>query len=1219
MHLPRSVVRLGAIAAAAVVLAGAAGALGLPFLVRWGIETVGSHELGRALHVERIRVNPFTLRVSLYGLTMADADAAAPPFLQAAALTVNLSSASLWHRAPVIDALAVDGLRVNVQRSAPQRFNFSDIVDRLQAKSAAPTPDAEPARYALHNIELRDGALYFDDRVLNSRHEITDIHLGLPFLSSLPTDAEITVQPAFAARIDGSPIALSGETLPFDDTLESTLQLRLDALDLPSYLPFSPVRLGFEIPRGKLDTDLRIAFRRAVPARDEHPARAAEIVVSGSAALRDFALTRAQQPLVEWQALSLRIGEFAPLTRRLVLDELRLAAPAVTVARDRDGLLNWQRLAQAPLAPEDGRPAAGTGPDKKDDADRATGAAPFAFRLAQLALADGRVRYTDETLGLDQTIDGLALEAQGLDSRRDAPAATLKLAGRLPPQGAFGADGSLQLAPLGGRIGVHVDDVQLANYARVLSQWIDGSLRGVVAVRGRLDIDQADGGTRLALRDVGAELTEIQLRGPRDSGARLDLARLTLAGGEVEPAARRVHAAALALEAPRVDVRRLADGSLGWQRLLRGQGGGDASPSPAAAAAPARADAWAIGLDELTLARGALRFDDASVAPAAAIELTQLQGSLRHLSADGSRRAEVALRSRVGRHGQLALDGGLRWDRLRADLRIDARNLDTAAARGYLAQAVNATLARGDLSSRATLHLTQPADAQAPLHLRVDGNLRLANLDLRDAAGAEGLLRWQTLDVDRVGVALGDGAPQVDVGRVALNAFFARVLLSEDGRLNLVGLLRQDEAAPAAASSDAQAPAPVAAANAADTAVPPPQAAPPRIRIGRIELADGAIDFTDHFVKPNYRANLTGLTGSVSTLASDAAEPATVELAGQIDHDAPVSISGQMNPLAPKLQLDIKGSTKGVDLPAMTPYSAKYAGYPITKGKLSLDVHYAVKDDRLTASNRLFLDQLTFGERVDSPEATKLPVLLAVALLKNGRGEIDIELPIEGSLDDPQFSVGGIIVRVIVNLLTRAVTAPFSLLASAFGGGEELGQVAFAPGRAALDAAQVERLQKLARALNDRPGLRLDIAGRADTARDTPGLRDAQFEERLRAARIRQLLRAGSTAVDPATVTVTEAERPALIAAVYADEPIADKPRILGIARSLPVADKERLIRAHLARTPADLRALAQARAAAVRDWLETTGAVPRERLFVVEPRLDAKDGAAAGVDFSLK
>jgi hypothetical protein len=772
--------------------------------------------------------------------------------------------------------------------------------------------------------------------------------------------------------------------------------------------------------------------------------------------------------------------------------------------------------------------------------------------------------------------------------------------------------------------------VQLRGLARLVGQFVNGTLDGSSSVRGQLRFAQVDGALELALRDLQIEGRALQLRGPEGSGAALDIAAVKLDGGELDLGRRSLRIGSLALDAPRIGVRRLADGSVGWQQLQR------AAPAAAAgrttqARAPAAAP-WQVALDELTIARGQLRFDDESVQPAARIALNQIQGSVRNLSADGSTRAELALRTRIGNEGSLVVNGGVRWDRLLADLRFAARNLDAGAARGYLAQFINAALVSGEVSSRGSLTLAQPEDG--PLRMRFDGDLRLANLHATDAGGNDDLLRWQTLAVDRLALELGRGAPQVDVGVVALDEFYARVILSAEGRLNLADLFQRDPTTPAAETAAAPAAAnattePVAHALAA---APSADELRPRVRIDRIQIAGGNVNFTDNFVRPNYTANLTDLAGSVTALASDAAEPATLVLAGRVDRDAPLSINGRLNPLAPQLQLDIAASTKGVDLPRMTPYSTKYAGYPITKGKLSLDLRYQIESGKLTASNHLFLDQLTFGERVDSPTATKLPVLLAVALLKNSRGEIDLNLPIAGSLDDPQFSLGGIIVKVIVNLLGKVVTAPFSLLAAAFGGGEELGQIDFAAGSAALEPGQIQRLQTLGRALNDRPALRLEIIGRADAGADAAGLREAEFDARLRAARVRQLVRDGGTSIDPAQVTIPAAERAALIGAVYDAEPIADKPRTLGIARRLPAPEMEQRIRAHLAAKPVDLRALANARAAAVRDWLEAQGKVERERMFVVEPRIAesgapavagdkpaAASAAATRVEFSLK
>src|SRR5258707_11478093 len=229
----------------------------------------------------------------------------------------------------------------------------------------------------------------------------------------------------------------------------------------------------------------------------------------------------------------------------------------------------------------------------------------------------------------------------------------------------------------------------------------------------------------------------------------------------------------------------------------------------------------------------------------------------------------------------------------------------------------------------------------------------------------------------------------------------------------------------------------------------PADSAPARdalpITIGRIELANGNVNYSDFFVRPNYAANLTEVTGTVTTMSSEQA--GDIAFTARVDHSAPVEVSGRIHPFAKELSLDIAAKARDVDLPPLTPYSVKYAGYGIERGKLTFDVHYRVESRKLTAENRLVLDQLTFSpQRVDSPTATKLPVLLAVALLKDTRGVIDIRLPISGSLDDPEFSMGGLIIRVIVNLLTKAVTAPFALLGAVLGGGgEQMAFVEFAP------------------------------------------------------------------------------------------------------------------------------------------------------------------------------
>ena len=535
-----------------------------------------------------------------------------------------------------------------------------------------------------------------------------------------------------------------------------------------------------------------------------------------------------------------------------------------------------------------------------------------------------------------------------------------------------------------------------------------------------------------------------------------------------------------------------------------------------------------------------------------------------------------------------------------------------------------------------------------PPHVHWAGEVSVADFDAVTKAGNDELLRWKTLRVSGVDVAT--EPMKIDVGEIALSDFYSRLVISPEGRFNLQDVMVAREGAGAAAATrDAAAGAstnspPAAGPAASSIPVPsesgvslapapaPPAPAPtqsaasaeppPPLRIGRIVLANGNVDFSDFFVKPNYSANLTGVGGTIGTLTPQA--PGDIELRGRVDNAGSVEITGKLNPLAPQLFLDLAANARDIDLPRTSPYAVRYLGYGIEKGKLSAKVKYRVENRRLQAENNIVLDQLTFGEKVDSPTATKLPVLFAVALLKDRHGVIDVNLPIGGSLDDPQFSVGGIVVRIILNLIVKAVTAPFSLLAGLAGGGPELSFLDFAPGVALVADGAQERLKSLAKALADRPGLKLELSGRADPGRDRDALRKRAFERALKAQKVRELARGAGGAPPSIDQAVIEpAEYAKYLAAAYRAGDFPKPRNALGVLRDVPVPEMERMLSESLRVGDDDLRDLALHRAEAAKEWLATQGAIAGERLFVVAPKLTA-EGLAAGasaarVDLSLK
>ncbi|MBI5520300.1 MAG: DUF748 domain-containing protein [Desulfovibrio sp.] len=534
------------------------------------------------------------------------------------------------------------------------------------------------------------------------------------------------------------------------------------------------------------------------------------------------------------------------------------------------------------------------------------------------------------------------------------------------------------------------------------------------------------------------------------------------------------------------------------------------------------------------------------------------------------------------------------------------------------------------------------------------GDVALIDFSVLDKANSADLLRWRSLRV--TGIDAGTAPLRASIDEINLANFFVRLMLTPEGRLNLNDVMRKQQIdaqaaakaadkadksgktgkaakteAPAAAAPQAKpaeavagpAPSPATATKSQTAAAKPAEkkGPAPDIRIGRIVLSGGGINFADRFIKPNYTANLTDLSGRIGTLKAGALTDVSIK--GKVDRTGPLDISGKVDPLGQALNLDIRAKATGIEMSGFSPYSGRYVGYVIEKGKLSVDLRYLVQNGTLEAENNVFLDQLTFGKKVESPDALGIPIGLVVALLKNNRGEIDINLPIKGSLDDPQFSIGGIIVKVLLNLLTKAATSPFTLLASLFGGGEELSYVAFDPGASVISPQAEKQLETMAKALRERSALKLEVAGAADPAREEEGLKRARLMNRVKALKATDLARQGKTSGSVSEITLTPEEYAKYLERVYKAGDFKKPRNIVGLAKTLPVEQMEELIVANTQLDPGAMERLAQDRGVAVQAWLVDKGGVEQGRVFLLAPRVGAEPpkGAPAGgrADFSLR
>ena len=503
--------------------------------------------------------------------------------------------------------------------------------------------------------------------------------------------------------------------------------------------------------------------------------------------------------------------------------------------------------------------------------------------------------------------------------------------------------------------------------------------------KGSLDLAarfSVDTGGNLTLSDGVGTISELSLALPGNRSPLWRVPTLTATGVDVDVRARKVTFGELKSHSPSLRIVRERDGSLEFARVLKT---GQAKHEPTGGE-------WTIAMTRTSTERGAIDFEDRVPTPAVKLAIRDVDLLASDLSNARGAKSQVKLSGRIGERGRMAFAGPVATRPLSLSGTLEASGLALVALKPYFEHEVNVVITGGVLAVKGQVGLDVPDGAAVRGSWK--GEMKVTDFASFDKPTSSDLAHWKSLVVE--GMDIASEPFRAATGRIALEDFYARVIVYPDATINIARLVTPG-ASPEPAP-DAK-PAPPAERGAPSEALP--------VSIGRIELARGNVVFSDMFIRPNYSANLTDVAGSVSAMSANQA--GDVALTASVDGIAPVEVQGRIHPFASELSLDLAGKARDIELPPLTPYSVKYAGYGIEKGKLTFDVHYRVENRKLTAENRLVLDQLTFGERVESPTATKLPVLRAVALLKDRHGVIDIQLPISGSLDDPQFSVGGLI------------------------------------------------------------------------------------------------------------------------------------------------------------------------------------------------------------------
>ncbi len=898
--------------------------------------------------------------------------------------------------------------------------------------------------------------------------------------------------------------------------------------------------------------------------------------------------------LLGFDKLRLNLQLSSIFRRALVFREVQLTAPAVNLVREGFADTNLGRLAAAASGPVDGTMA-----DADDDSDL------LRLVIHDLQIIEGAVDVTDRmpATAFETRLAPINVEINSLSTLPNVTGDQV-IRIRTEGDGLIEWVGSLQINPLAsiGRITLKLPGLPLLT--RYLDDLLAFDLDG-----GLLDLafdyelqGQPDGQFRAAVDGLSLNITETGLATEDNAEEFFAFENLRVSGGTLRWPEAKANVAEIVLTEPRLETWLDQDGKLNLTQLLEERADvlDDAPAAGEAETAPETSDdatAEAGGTEaaatdaepadeqpqefQLSVSRVRIdglnaRFEDRTLPEPGQLEVNALNLEVRELNNTPDARFPFDLDLQVASGGVITATGEVgALPEVVADAKLTVDQLALPVVQPWLAPVVRAQLNTGTLSADTTV----ASSAEELLSLR--GQLTVDGLDVTDA-NAEDLVRWKQLAVQDLIFQL--TASQLEIARLTLREPFARVEIDAERQLNFAqAVIEQPPTAEAGADE------------AGDPLV---------FRLGTSFIEDGSVDFADLSLPLRFRTEVREFGGKISALASDTRQPSELDFEGRVGKFGQAKLTGQLIALDPLAKSAVRVEFVNVNMPDLSPYTVDFAGRKIAAGKLNLDLDYRFEKSQLVGKNQIVIEKIKLGDKVDNPDALDLPLGLAVALLSDTNGVIDMKLTIEGDVDDPEFSARSIVGKALANLLVKAVTSPFRLLGGLVGGGEDvdLQNISFEPGELALSPPEEEKLTQLGAALAQRPGLELSIPGAYAAQVDTEGLAEARVDAAARAeveaetGDSDELLaeRAGKAYENLARERLPELSLRDLRKQFEVQDDDPETPDFDTLAYLSEI--KRQLIAAEPV-SEAELQALGDARAAAVTDYLSTSAGLPPERL----------------------
>ncbi|WP_289023220.1 DUF748 domain-containing protein [Desulfobacter postgatei] len=1203
--------------------------------------------LERQTRIESITFNPFTLEARVKNFAV-ESKIKGENLASIQDVYLNLSAASLLHLAPVISDLQVTAPNFSLHLNEDNSLNISDLLEGNKEPTA---PEPEPAKEAsdalfefkVFNVKITDAALVFTDHIRSVTHSVTQLNFDLPVISSMEKDLATPIKAVMNCLLNNSRLDVNVTGIPFDATRKMSVSLSLLPLDLNCFVPYINLPAPYKI-KSAGNLGLSVSGDYEIPAGKTVEEQT--LAVNLKTVMKNFDLENVSGaklfacPLLTMNASSQNVFDM-----NFLVDEVLLDQASLFIERDARGGINLvtggqgMKTAQPPQASTrrsdastvDTQAVQGQAPavheNKKPLKPVIALSLPFTAKINQAAVKNMHIRFSDKMVSPE-----VVKEISSLDFRLTDMNVGSKVEGKYDLHILSGDDEEIKTAgafhvhnDLKANGNVSVNGISLKNFRPYLAPYLGDNVtleNVAAALNFNMGFSQAGLGVEVSDGQVTLDTFGLTEQGKKQPLVQFD--RLALSGISCDLLKQEAGVGLVELYKAQVEVNRDKTGRMDLLAAIEqalkpgGNPGKKATASKPAQTkqdatkqdeqnAPAPSPAWVATIHKTVLDQCRVQFIDQAKKEPVKVIMKDIGVTVENISTKKGEKSTFKASMTNKDKGQINLDGSFDISGPAATVNIDFNRIDVNTAEPYFTDFLKISISEGYLNTKGTVVVT-PGKKKSDLpEITYKGQASLNNFMSKNKVDNTEFFSCKSLYA--TGMDISVNPMSVVIEKIALTDFYQRVILNKNAQLNYKEIMveqPEDKTVPKGKTKTESAPVKEGGSI-------------PHIRINAITLQGGHINFSDYFTQPNFTANMTEIAGSLTGLSSMGKAHAQLVLKGVHGGYAPLDITGQVDPLKDKRFVDLTISFKNIELPKFNVYSKKYLGYEIEKGKLILELHYNINGDKLNSNNHVLFDQLTLGKKVDSKDASSLPLEFAVSLLKNSKGEIDLNLPITGDLSDPKFHFGKVVGTVLKNFIMGIVTAPFKFLGNlvGVGSGQDLGYVEFDPGKSQLDQAQKDKLNKLVTVLDKRTNLKLEILSRYNKLKDAEQLRYEAYEA--------MVLSMDKKLPEDGTVRLAdldEEKRTRLIEKSY-DKAQFPKPRdASGKEKELTLDEKETLLVTSMSLYGDALNDLGRRRGREIAKYLTETGKIDVRRVFVTQPDPVAEDeenSARIKTAFNLK